>query len=79
MSHANEVKLEIPTVPVLFMKPSTALADPFPAPTIIPRSFVADDAADFESEVAIVIGKECKNVNEEDALQYLLGWVFSPE
>jgi 2-keto-4-pentenoate hydratase/2-oxohepta-3-ene-1,7-dioic acid hydratase in catechol pathway len=55
------------------MKPSTALSDPFPAPTIIPRSFAADEAADYESEVAIVISKACKNVSEADALDYLLG------
>jgi 2-keto-4-pentenoate hydratase/2-oxohepta-3-ene-1,7-dioic acid hydratase in catechol pathway len=72
-THAKEVGLDIPSVPVLFMKPSTALADPHPGPVVIPRTFVSDDAADFESEVALVIGKECKNVSEEDALDYLLG------
>jgi 2-keto-4-pentenoate hydratase/2-oxohepta-3-ene-1,7-dioic acid hydratase in catechol pathway len=65
--------MDIPTVPVLFMKPSTALANPFPAPTILPRSFEGDNAADYESEVAIVIGKDCKNVSESEALDYLLG------
>jgi 2-keto-4-pentenoate hydratase/2-oxohepta-3-ene-1,7-dioic acid hydratase in catechol pathway len=72
-THAKEVNLEIPTVPVLFMKPSTALGDPFPALTLLTRSFAADDAADYESEVAIIIGKTCKNVSEAQALDYLLG------
>ncbi|KAK4688060.1 hypothetical protein P7C73_g2061, partial [Tremellales sp. Uapishka_1] len=70
----NECNLAIPDMPVLFMKPSTALADPFPADTVIPRAVVKDEAADYESELAIVIGKTCKNVSEEDALDYLLGF-----
>jgi 2-keto-4-pentenoate hydratase/2-oxohepta-3-ene-1,7-dioic acid hydratase in catechol pathway len=56
------------------MKPATSLADPYPAPTVIPKAFVADNAADFESELALVIGKAAKNVSEEDALDYLLGY-----
>lgn len=67
--------MAIPTVPVLFMKPSTALADPHPAPTVIPKAFVKDNAADYESEVAVVLGKPCKNVSEEDAMDYVLGCV----
>jgi 2-keto-4-pentenoate hydratase/2-oxohepta-3-ene-1,7-dioic acid hydratase in catechol pathway len=58
------------------MKPSTSLADPHPAPTVIPQAFVKDNAADYESELAVVIGKPCKNVSEEDALDYLLGCVI---
>ncbi|WVW83546.1 hypothetical protein I302_105567 [Kwoniella bestiolae CBS 10118] len=73
INHAKEVNLPIPETPTLFMKPSTALADPYPAPTIIPKSFVSDDAADFESEVALIIGKEAKNVSQDNALDYLLG------
>ncbi|GAA6049564.1 hypothetical protein JCM3770_000850 [Rhodotorula araucariae] len=72
--HAEEVKMAIPEVPVLFMKPSTALADPHPAPTVIPKAFVADKAADYESEVVIVIGKAAKNVSEAEALDYVLGY-----
>lgn len=72
-THAKEVNMDLPTVPILFFKPCTTLADPYPAPTILPRSFIQDEAADFESEVAIVIGKDCKNVSEDDALDYLLG------
>ncbi|WWC90305.1 uncharacterized protein L201_005238 [Kwoniella dendrophila CBS 6074] len=73
VNHAKEVNLPIPDTPTLFMKPATALADPYPAPTIIPKAFVSDNAADFESEVALIIGKAAKNVPEEEALDYLLG------
>lgn len=73
LSHAEEVHMAVPTVPTVFMKPAQALADPFPAPTIIPKSFVKDNAADYESELVLVIGKDAKNVSEEDALEYLAG------
>lgn len=55
-------------------KPSTALADPYPAPTIIPKFTIQDDCADYEAELAVVIGKECKNVSEADAMDYVLGY-----
>lgn len=72
-NHANEVNLPIPEVPVLFMKPSTALSDPFPAPTVLPKAFEKDDSADYESELAVVLGKDCKNVSEAEAMDYVLG------
>lgn len=53
--------MEIPKQPVLFMKPETSLNDPYPAKVPIPHQFAADDACDYESEVAVVIGKEAKN------------------
>ncbi|KAK8059701.1 fumarylacetoacetate hydrolase [Apiospora saccharicola] len=61
----------------LFRKPATALADPWPVPTVIPKHTLADDCADYESELAIVIGKACKNVSEADALSYVLGYTAS--
>lgn len=65
--------MDIPTVPTVFMKPAQALGDPFPAPTLIPKAYVADKAADYESELAIVIGKDAKNVPENEAWEYLAG------
>ena len=62
----------VPKEPMMFMKPECALADPFPAPTVIPRSTLLDDSCDYESELAVVIGKACKNVSEEAALDYVL-------
>jgi len=72
--HAKEAKMEIPTLPVVFMKPSTSLADPFPSPTIIPKFTLKDDCCDYESELAVVIGKKCKDVSEAEALDYVLGF-----
>ncbi|KAI9931492.1 hypothetical protein ASPWEDRAFT_37696 [Aspergillus wentii DTO 134E9] len=74
VSHAAEMKLSIPDVPTLFIKPSTALADPWPAPTIIPKITQADNTGDYESEMVIVIGRDAKDVSEADALDYVLGY-----
>ncbi|KAK3503100.1 hypothetical protein B0T13DRAFT_191229 [Neurospora crassa] len=75
--HAEEAKMSIPEIPTLFLKPATALADPYPAPTPIPKHTIESDSADYESELAIIIGKDCKNVNEADALDYVLGYTAS--
>lgn len=72
--HAAEVKMDLPTVPTVFMKPSTALASPWPAPTILPKLTQQDDCGDYESELVVVIGKDCKNVSEANALEYVLGY-----
>lgn len=66
--------MDIPTVPTVFMKPETSLANPWPAPTVIPRHVIKDDTTDFESELVIVIGKPAKDVSEVDALDYVLGY-----
>ncbi|KXX77113.1 Fumarylacetoacetate hydrolase domain-containing protein 2, partial [Madurella mycetomatis] len=75
--HAEEAKMSIPDIPTLFLKPATCLADPWPAPTIIPKHTIASNTADYESELAVVLGKEAKNVSEADALDYVLGYTAS--
>ena len=35
---------------------------------------MADDCADYESELVIVLSKDCKNVSEADASSYILGY-----
>lgn len=73
-SHAKEMNLSIPEVPTLFLKPLTALADPWPSPTIIPKITQIDDTGDYEAELVIVIGRDAKDISEEDALEYVLGY-----
>ncbi|EPE25304.1 FAH [Glarea lozoyensis ATCC 20868] len=77
VQHAKEAKMALPTIPTLFMKPSTSLASPYPSSTIIPRSTLAEDCCDYESELVIIIGKRCKDVSESEALDYVLGYTAS--
>ncbi|KAJ5184007.1 Fumarylacetoacetase C-terminal-like protein [Penicillium capsulatum] len=74
VSHAKEMSLPIPDVPTLFMKPSTSLADPYPAPTVLPKLTQQDNTGDYESEMVIVIGRDAKDVPESEALDYVLGY-----
>lgn len=55
-------------------KPSAALGNPWPAPTVLPKITQVDDCGDYESELALIISKPAKNVSEEEAMDYVLGY-----
>lgn len=38
--------------------------------------FDLDEGMDYESELAVIIGKECKNVKKENALDYIFGFTI---
>lgn len=60
------------TFPYVFMKPpTTTLTDPG-KPIRIPD--VSPKAIDWELELAVVIGRTCKGVQEAEALQYVAGY-----
>ena len=70
--HAEEGKQAIPEWPVLFMKNVGAVQNPGD-PIELPRR-LKSDSVDYECELAVVIGKPCKNVAKADALSYVLGY-----
>ena len=60
------------TFPYVFMKPPlTTLTDPGD-PVRIPA--ISPDHIDWELELAVIIGRECKGVSEADALNYVAGY-----
>lgn len=60
------------TFPYVFLKPpSTTLTHPFD-PIVIPTS--SPDHIDWECELGVVIGRECRDVAEEDALDHVAGY-----
>jgi 2-keto-4-pentenoate hydratase/2-oxohepta-3-ene-1,7-dioic acid hydratase in catechol pathway len=71
VEHAKEGKWDLPSAPVIFLKATTSLAGHF-APIILPAE--APFEVDYEAELTIVIGKEAKNVPEEEALDYVFGY-----
>ncbi|QDU71240.1 fumarylacetoacetate hydrolase family protein [Mucisphaera calidilacus] len=71
--HALETGAAIPEQPVIFMKPPTALQDPN-GPIAIPRCCRRGDEVDYEVELAVVIGKRCRDVSERDALNVVFGY-----
>jgi 2-keto-4-pentenoate hydratase/2-oxohepta-3-ene-1,7-dioic acid hydratase in catechol pathway len=70
-AHAEEGGHAVPKAPLLFIKATTALNDP-DGDVVLPR--VQPDQVDFESELAVVIGKKARDVSEQDALSYVLGY-----
>ena len=69
--HAVEGGMKIPEAPVLFVKTCNTIAGP-KMPILLPK--MAPDKVDYECELVIVIGKEARDVSEEDALDYVLGY-----
>jgi hypothetical protein len=63
------------SIPILFYKPTTALTDPT-APILVPRTAqpVDIEQSDYEVELTVVVGKPMRDVREEDALDYVLGY-----
>ena len=70
VDHAEELNMEIPEEPIIFLKPPSAVIgheDVIVMPKISRR-------VDYEGEIAVVIGKKCKNVKREEAMDYVLGY-----
>jgi len=69
-SHIEEMKLPIPNVPLIFLKPSTAVIGPDDK-IILPRDW---KHIDYEGELGVVIGKKAKDISEDEAKEYVLGY-----
>jgi 2-keto-4-pentenoate hydratase/2-oxohepta-3-ene-1,7-dioic acid hydratase in catechol pathway len=69
-AHSKEVGKESPTLPVLFMKPSTTVIGP--EESIVYPSH--GENVHFEGELTVIIGKEVRRVSESNALDYVFGY-----
>ncbi|QDU57953.1 fumarylacetoacetate hydrolase family protein [Aeoliella mucimassa] len=70
--HAEEGGKPVPENPVVFMKSSAAVQHPGEA-IALPRK-LNSDKVDYECELVVIIGKACKNVSREQALDYVFGY-----
>ncbi|WFO15919.1 fumarylacetoacetate hydrolase family protein [Cellulophaga baltica] len=70
--HAAESGMQIPKEPVLFFKATSSIIGPNDT-VILPKG---STKSDWEVELAIVIGKKASYVSEEDALDYVAGYVL---
>ena len=70
--HAAESGMTPPEYPVLFTKGPNTVQHPN-EPILLP-THLRSDKVDYECELAVVIGKTCKNVSREEALDYVLGY-----
>ena len=70
VSKKADLPSELPEIPVFFFKSTSSVIGP-EADIVIPEGI---DQVKFESELAIVIGKEAKNVPESEVLDYVFGY-----
>jgi 2-keto-4-pentenoate hydratase/2-oxohepta-3-ene-1,7-dioic acid hydratase in catechol pathway len=70
--HAEEGGKGLPEKPMLFIKSTNSLQNPGD-PIEIPTK-LASHEVDYECELAVVIGKACKNATRANALDYVLGY-----
>jgi 2-keto-4-pentenoate hydratase/2-oxohepta-3-ene-1,7-dioic acid hydratase in catechol pathway len=68
-AHAQEMGNESPVHPIMFLKPSTTVVGPH-VPITLP---VDSDQVDYEGELAVVIGRSCRDVPATQAAEVLLG------
>jgi 2-keto-4-pentenoate hydratase/2-oxohepta-3-ene-1,7-dioic acid hydratase in catechol pathway len=68
--HIAEMGLSAPADPVVFLKPSTSVIGPGDA-IVLPRN---SERVDHEAELAIVIGRLCREVPKERAFDVILGY-----
>lgn len=71
--HAAELGNAVPGEPLIFLKPPTAIIGPGEA-VVYPG---ISGRVDHEGELAVVIGRRCRNVSEADALQYVFGYTIA--
>lgn len=69
-SHAEEMGKPVPDEPLIFLKPSTSVIS-HKMKIFLPSM---SKRVDYEGELAVVIGRKCKDVSEEDAKRYILGY-----
>ncbi len=71
--HAAESSSRIPANPLLFIKAGNTLNDPG-SPIHIPKR---STMIDYEGELAVVIGKDAKDVSKANALDYVVGYTIA--
>jgi 2-keto-4-pentenoate hydratase/2-oxohepta-3-ene-1,7-dioic acid hydratase in catechol pathway len=72
-AHAAELGNEVPTTPLTFLKPNTSVIGPLDA-IVYPR---ASHEVSFEGELAVVIGRICKEVPESRAAEVIFGYTVA--
>jgi 2-keto-4-pentenoate hydratase/2-oxohepta-3-ene-1,7-dioic acid hydratase in catechol pathway len=71
--HAREGGQQVPDNPVVFMKPTSSVCHPGD-PIRIPAACEHGPEVDYECELAVVIGREARDVARGEALRYVFGY-----
>lgn len=68
---ARGEKVELPEFPVIFTKATTAVNGPFDE---IPYDPTVSTKIDYEAELAVIIGRDGRNISLEEALDHVYGY-----
>jgi 2-keto-4-pentenoate hydratase/2-oxohepta-3-ene-1,7-dioic acid hydratase in catechol pathway len=72
-AHAAELGGEVPEEPLMFLKPNTSVIGPGDQILYPPQS----QRVDYEGELAVVIGRICRDVPPEQATDVILGYTIA--
>lgn len=75
LEHFNErfrQDIDLPTKPTVFTKATETVAGPYDG---IPLAETFTEKFDYEAELAVVIGRKGKNISEEEAPDYIFGYM----
>jgi 2-keto-4-pentenoate hydratase/2-oxohepta-3-ene-1,7-dioic acid hydratase in catechol pathway len=70
--HAKELGHDVPSEPLLFLKPPSALLAPHGTVVLPPES----ERVDYEGELGVVIGRRCRRVARAHALDVVFGYTI---
>ena len=73
VEHAREQGVDVPELPMLFLKPPSSVIGPGEVIQLPPQS----SQVEHEAELAVVIGRRGKWVSAEDAVHYILGYTIA--
>ncbi len=72
-AHAAEMASEVPPEPLMFLKPNTSVIGPGD-PIYYPRQ---SQRVDYEGELAVVIGRICRDIPPEQATDVIFGYTIA--
>ncbi|HEY3527522.1 MAG TPA: fumarylacetoacetate hydrolase family protein [Nocardioides sp.] len=72
-AHAAELGNDVPEEPLIFLKPNTAVVGPGDQVFYPPQS----ERVDYEGELAVVIGRICRDVPPEQATDVIFGYTIA--
>jgi 2-keto-4-pentenoate hydratase/2-oxohepta-3-ene-1,7-dioic acid hydratase in catechol pathway len=68
---------EVPEEPILFAKTPNVLigpGEPIVVPAFLLEYGFEDLRTDYEAELAVIMGKRCRNISPDEAFEYILGY-----
>lgn len=72
-TYKKQTNMPLPSNPILFYKPPTALTGPFSF-IPIPEVAQASPGLDYECELVVIIGRAAKNIPTTEVSDYILGY-----